>query len=223
MVRHKASAFLLCATSCLLLFPASVLADDFAPPPWDRSHPRAITAEWEFLTPDNPLGPDGPLTNVTTKGSGSVPSLASIVGSPAGFGWVVGDGDGGWYFTDGGSIHFTLDNILDHEPIKHIWLQVTHTPGLGLGLDPLAPINLGATGAFPGPVSMLPHGPGSTIFYWDMFPNPPWEEFRLVAIGNGVIDQVLIDTISIPEPSSFVLCGIGLVSLALILRRRRHN
>jgi hypothetical protein len=54
-----------------------------------------------------------------------------------------------------------------------------------------------------------------------MFPNPPWEDFRLLVFGGGEIDQIVVDTISIPEPSSVVLCGIGLLSVAMIARRRR--
>jgi len=207
-----------------LALPCVASADDFAPPPWLRAHPHAITAEWEFLTPANPLGPDGPgpLTNVGTKGTGTVVSSASISGL-AGLGWGIGDGDGGWFFPDGGSIRFTLDNVVDTEPVKHLWLQVTHTPGLGLAVDPLAGFNFGATGSLPGTVSMIPHGPTSTIFYWDMFPNPAWEEFRLLIFGQGEIDQVVVDSISIPEPSSLVLSGFGLLALGLVVRKHRQR
>jgi hypothetical protein len=158
---------------------------------------------------------------VGAKGSGTVATSAIISGGPAGLGWGIGDGDGGWFFPDGGDIHFRVDNVIDNEPVKHIWLQVTHTPGLGLAVDPLTGFNFATTGSFPGAVSMIPHGPTSTIFYWDMFPNPPWEDFRLLVFGGGEIDQIVVDTISIPEPSSVVLCGIGLLSVAMIARRRR--
>jgi hypothetical protein len=219
MLRRKTLALLLLSALCLTLAPVIASADDFAPPPWDRGHPHAITAEWEFLTPANPLVPDG-FTNVFAKGGGSVVTTATIAG-PGGLGWGIGDGDGGWFFPGGGDIHFLVDNVIDTEPVKHIWLQVTHTPGLGLAVDPLAGVNVPATGSHPTPVSMIPHGPTSTIFFWDMFPNPPFEEFRLLVFGPGEIDQVFLDTISIPEPSSFVLCGIGLLVVGLVARRRR--
>lgn len=224
MLRRTALWFLLLIAFSWTLAPAISRADDFAPPPWLRAHPHAITAEWEFLTPANPLAPDGPgpLTNVFTKGSGSVPTTATIAGA-AGLGWGIGDGDGGWFFPDGGDILFDVDNVIDHEPVKHLWLQVTHTPGLGLAVDPMAAFNLGATGALPGPPTMIPHGPTSTIFFWDMFPNPPWERFRLLVFGTGEIDQVVIDTISIPEPSTFVLCGLGLACVAIAACRRRRG
>jgi hypothetical protein len=223
MFRRKSVAVCLLCAFALALATSITVADDFAPPPWSRLHPHAVTAEWEFSAPANPTAPDGPLTNVFFKGSGTVPTSAAITGSPAGLGWGPGDGDGGWFFPEGGDIHFTVDNVIDNEPVKHIWLQVTHTPGLGLAVDPLAGINFAATGSLPSPVMTIPHGPTSTIFFWDMFPNPPWEEFRLLVFGTGEIDQVVVDTISIPEPSSVVLCGIGLLTIGAVVHRRRRQ
>jgi hypothetical protein len=219
MLQHKVFALVLSCACCVALAPIGAKADDFAPPPWMRAHPRAITAEWEFFTPADPLAPDGPLTNVGTKGSGTIPTIADVFAD----GWGMGDGDGGWFFADPGSIVFDVDNVVDVEPVKHIWLQVTHTPGLPLGIDPLAGFNMSATGSAPGPVSMIPHGPTSTIFHWDMFPNPPWERFTLLVFGTGEIDQVVVDTISIPEPSTLVLSGLGLAGLGLIARRRHKQ
>jgi hypothetical protein len=208
MIRRKMLSLVVLITLFRALAPTVGLADDFAPPPWDRSDLYAVTAEWEFLTPANPTPPDGPLTNVMTKGSGTIPTFVSISGGPAGLGWGMGDGDGGWFFPDSGDMHFRIDNVIDQRPVKHLWMQVTHTPMLGLGVDPLAGFNGAATGSLPGPVSMISHGPTSTIFHWDMFPNPPWEEFRLLVFGTGEIDQVVVDTISIPEPTSFLLVSV---------------
>ena len=64
------------------LSPALASADDFAPPPWSRSDPFALTAEWEFSTPANPTLADGGLTNVYTKGGGPVITDATITVAP---------------------------------------------------------------------------------------------------------------------------------------------
>lgn len=221
MLWRKMFSLVLFSAASLTLAPSIAAADDFAPPPWFRGLPSAITAEWEFDAPANPALPGGPLTNVFVKGTGGSPTDAVLTGA-AGLGWGPGDGDGGWFFPDGGDILFTVDNVVDIEPVKHIWLQVTHTPGLGLGLDPLFGINVGATGSTPSAISMTPVDAIHTIFTWDMFPNPPWETFRLLVFGGGEIDQVVVDTISIPEPSTFVLCGIGIVAVGLVARRRRR-
>lgn len=199
------------------LVPAITYADDFAPPPWLRTHPNAITAEWEFLTPANPNSPpDGPLSNVLIKGSGTAPGgTSALITGAGGLGWGIGDGDGGWFFPAGGDILFRVDNVVDLEPVKHIRVQVTHTPGLFLGIDPLAAFNSVATGSLPGPITTTPFDSMHTFFDWDMFPNPPWEDFRLLVSGQGEIDQVLIDTISIPEPTSgfmIVLAVFGAIT-----------
>ena len=109
-------------------------------------------------------------------------------------------------------IRIHMDNVTDLRPVKHLWVQVTHTPMLAVGLDPLGPFNMGATSSTPGPVTTISHGPTSTIFHWDMFPNPPWEDFRIVVFNGGEIDQVVVDTFSVPEP-----CGIALGAFALFL------
>lgn len=219
MIRRKMFSLILFSAICLTLAPTIASADDVAPPPWLRTDSRAITAAWEFDTPANPSAPGGPLTNVFTKGGGTVGTSALVAG-PAGLGWGPGDGDGGWFFPAGGDILFTVDNVIDTEPVKHIWMQVTHTPGLGLAVDPLAAVNLGATGSVPGAISLIPVDATHTIFAWNMFPNPPWEQFRLLVGGGGEIDEVVVDTISVPEPSTFVLCGIGLLFLGLAAQRR---
>lgn len=210
-----------CRALVLLVFLVPIAsADDFFPPPWLRTDPSAITAEWEFFTPANPAAPDGTLTNVGMKGGGSVPSLAFITGSPAGLGWGMGDGDGGWFFPDGGDIRFVLDNVVHPRPVKHIRMQVTHTPGLGVAVDPMGLINFGATGSVPNPVTMTPIDGIHTLFTWDMFPNPPFEEFRLRVFGTGEIDQVVVDTLCVPEPATMGVLAMGMG--ALVMRRSRR-
>ena len=224
MIRRKMLSLALFSAICLTLAPTIASGDDFAPPPWDRAHPNAITAEWEFSAPANPSAPDGPLTDVFLKGSGTAPGgTFATISAESGFGWGIGDDDGAWFFPEFGDITFRVDNVVDIEPVKHIWMQVTHTPGLGVAVDPLAGFNFGATGSLAGAVTTIPFDATHTIFAWNMFPNPPWEDFRLLVSGPGEVDQVVIDTISIPEPSTFVLCGIGLLSLGLAARRRHRR
>jgi hypothetical protein len=225
MIMFRRTSLVLLSALFVALSPVATLADDFAPPPWDRSSPFAITAEWEFLTPANPAAPDGPLTNVGAKGSGSVLTSVDIFG-PSGWGLSSPDfdDDGGWFFppvTDPRGMRFRVDNVIDHEPIKHLWVQVTHSPGLTMFIDPMASFNLPATGSTPGPVLISVLSPINTLFQWDMFPNPPWEDFTLHVTGTGEIDQVVVDTIStgIPEPTTFVVYGLVLMAVGIAWRR----
>jgi hypothetical protein len=50
-----------------------------------------------------------------------------------------------------------------------------------------------------------------------IFPNPDWEVFHIETPGN--LRQVVIDTISIPEPATMALMGAG--GLLAVRRRRR--
>ncbi len=54
-------------------------------------------------------------------------------------------------------------------------------------------------------------------------PNPPWE---ILTMGEFIsypayVDQVVIDTICIPEPGTLVLLAVGCVRLLVRPRRRR--
>lgn len=213
MVRLKLVSF--SSLVCLVLVPVLAPADDFAPPPWSRSDPYAVTAEWEFLTPANPSPPDGALTNVLTKGSHSVATIAEIVG-PAGWG---GDSGGNWFFppsTEPQGIRFTIDNIVDTRPVKNIQVQVTHSPGVGLFIDPLPSLN---TSTPTPPVIISGSDATHSLFVWSMFPNPPWETFFLHVTTPGEIREVVVDTIStVPEPSMFVWCGLALATVGLVCR-----
>jgi hypothetical protein len=232
MLRLRALSFVSLTAICLT--PLVSLADDFAPPPWSRLHPGAVTAEWEFLTPANPASPDGPLTDLS-HGGGTVPggTRAEIFGP--GIGWGT-TSDGNWFFPGGGTdpkgMRFWVDNVPDLEPVKHLRVQVTSSfdlPGTAMFIDTLAGFNFAATGSTPGPVSMFtapgtsPFGPvWHTLFTWDMFPNPDWETFVLHVTGGGEIRQVVIDTIStsIPEPATFVVYGVAVLLVGLVYWKR---
>jgi len=211
----------------MVLAPAIVSADDFAPPPWDRPsapNPFAITAEWEFLSSANPLAPDGPLTDLTS-GSGMVPggiSTAFILGDGSEF-WSIGDGDGMWSFPTTSTIHFELDNVLDTEPIKNIRMQITHSPGALVLVDPLSSFNLAGNGSTADIPDVSFFDATHTLITWNMFPNPPWEEFDLIIPPGTEIDQVLVDTVSVPEPTSLVLCSIGAMVIGAGAWQRRKR
>ena len=205
----------------LLLVPTVASADDFSPPAWPRSDPFAVTAEWEFFTPANPATPDGPLTNVGTKGSGTAPGGTFV--DIAGGGWG-GTSGGNWFFPGPGEMHFRVDNVVDTRPIKFIQVQVTSTPGMALFLDPLAGFNFGATGTTYGPVSAttIPgtssFGPVDyTVFTWNMYPNPPWEDFVLRIGGPGEIRQVVVDTLSaVPEASTIASFALVVLTMGMV-------
>ena len=177
-----------------------------------------MTAEWEFLDPGSPLlPPDGPLTDLS-NGSGSIPTVAAYI---AGGIWDPLDGDGGWTFPGGGEIQIEMDNIIDFEPFKDIWIQITF-------FGP-APPTVAQIIAFDNEVGgavtsqLIDHGPGPdpgihVWEHWRLWPNPDYETIFIQVDPQVSIDQIIVDTQSVPEPATVMLLALG---LGFLVRRRR--
>jgi len=199
----------LIAMACMALTVGSAVANDIYPPPWTRGGPGTATAEWEFNTGANPAQPDGPLTDLTRCGNSTLTQIG-IVGS--GVNWSTGQ----WSFPNGGELQITMDNVIDTEPQKDVWLQVTYT-------GPTPP-HLAAITPYPGgsAVGISDGGtPGQYLTHWQIQPNPAWEQLFVIVQPGTTINEVVLDTISAPEPATlslFALAGVGLV--ARRIRRR---
>jgi hypothetical protein len=230
----------LLATLCVTcLFAVSAGADDFYPPPW-RGQPLSVEAEWdfEFGNPDPPPPSTGLVPSFfnSVPGSGSE-TLSDYYTHIDGTGTYVPDPDGtgpkgaGFNFT-GFAVH--VANWIDDEPYKDIRIQVTGylleggedpgsppdwelVSGQGSTWDPTGPVTWNLTG------SGYDRDPETGIIQtWNdyhMMPNPDYETFELTGILPGiVIDQIYVDTVSAPEPTTVGVLALG--GLALIRRRR---
>ena len=223
-------------------------ADDLSPPNWTRLAPLTTVQEWEFLASTPPgvgAPPDGTTAGISPFYNGGGVPLAF---TGTGVSWLpqytlnfpngpvvlqgvyLGDG------TQNSYIDFDIPDWIDFEPVKHFRLQVA-------GLWPPIPLPstafISATDNLPGGVVAQFVGDGVSplaislefhrYFDWDLFPNPDSEVFRLIVPQGAIINQVVIDTISIPEPASAVLVMLGLLGLATIrgrqapLHRRRRS
>ena len=204
-------------------------ADDFSPPEWDRNDPYAMTAEWEFTSDINPVSPDGEsgITNLA-NGGGHI-TQATISGPPWGGEspiWQPGDGDGEWYFPEGGLITIEMDNVIDFMPYNDLWGQITYRNPMGLLVAPTVlditafDNEVGSNVAATFQYSQGSYGPGTTEYYaamWRLSPNPDWETIIIEVPITMTVDQIVVDTISVPEPATLLLLSLG----GLLLRRRK--
>ncbi len=215
------------------------VADDLLPPPW-RGQPLTTLAEWEFLTPANPAAPDGTLPTVMGDGGAGLPPLASMSGPLL---WDPFDGDGAWIGEAGplpGQIELDIPNWIDNEPIK--WLQIQMTVQRYFVPDPLDPTkqilvspHVNSISAFDpaGPtnsmlVQVLPELPVNPLNgtylrteVWKILPNPDNEQILIDVPVDTLVDEIVVDTISIPEPTTCGLLAVVLLGLSVVQRRLR--
>lgn len=207
-------ARLLClaALACvpvLLLSPA-VHADDLAPPPY-RGEPHSVLAKFDLFGGTQPGPPDQfnavggiyPLDPLTPGiGAGMFDPTRNAITYPV-----------------------FLPNFIDPLPLKRIRVQYSWfgnpTGPIGDAMtDAILPSPGGAVQLVGGTPPVLVPGSGNVFHRWDdyeIIPNPDSERFEISFI-NADPRWIVIDTISIPEPSAVVLGG--LVAMLAVAQRR---
>ncbi len=212
-----------------LAFTGAATAHDLEPPAWrDLTHPYYTLSEWQFSTPLNPA----PAENTPCLGNGVPPSGFTSPVAIMGPGMQYNPLIGGWYPIDpsGGNITLEVNNWIDYEPYKIIRVQMTYFG------DPSAQpdiINVFGDDHATGPATAVPVGPAQwySIDQWDtewhwwqdweMIPNPDWEVIQIFVPRDTLVHQIVVDTISAPEPATagLLLCG----GLAALRRRNPHK
>jgi hypothetical protein len=196
------------------------IADDLNVPPWWQL-PGSLYVEWDEVSPGQGDLATGPL-NIGDPATPYPISDADLGAGPGQPALEIVPGP------DGIDYRFFLPNYVDRLPIKNMRIQVTYSglePSIVsiVGSDPDSPV------AVVGPknhVVGIPDNPLATGYYyedWDLFPNPDWEVVHLLVPTATRINQVVIDSISIPEPSAMALAFCGLVGAAIAGRRRRSG
>jgi hypothetical protein len=220
---------------CLALVVAAIcslssaaLADDLFQPTW-RGQEGTTFEKWEFNSSANPADPDvinnpyGTASAAITlgrMGDGWINQYPGL-GTPTGY-WDIG-APGTPPEGPNGQIVIDIDNRLEPLPYKEIWVQVTcfkdtvqppivSVPGATLLEDPTLTVVEDAP----------PFGEWVLqLTKWRIEPNPSHEQVILSAdpLWGATIDEVVIDTICIPEPATF---GLLVVGCLVAFRRRRR-
>ncbi len=199
---------------------ATAIAHDLFPPLW-RGQPGSTFQEWTFDTDANPAAPTllnnpygAPAATITVGafGAGWQQQLPGL-GSQTGY-WDIGDA------IEGAQIVLDIPNRPVQDLYKEIWVQVTSY--VDINQAPLVSVP-GATllGSDQAIVEQVPEG-GSWVLdltKWRIEPNPSQEQIVLSAIPmfGATIDQIVVDTICVPEPATLLTLVVGGIAL---LRRR---
>jgi len=179
-------------------------AASFAAPAW-RGDLGSTWQQWDF-TDNNPTpSPDDGYNPYN-------PAQMQIVGGN----YQPTVSDGAWQVS--GSVYAYIPNSPDNNPHKEIWVEVIWQPmnsSLFLPDEPMVGVTPFADSSTK-EVTPLAGDWYSTLFKLDLSPNPSEEYISLS--GDYLVDQIVIDTICIPEPTTVLLLVCGVVPL---LRRRK--
>lgn len=212
----------------LVLFSANrAQADDFNPPDW-RGDPLSVEAEWNFE--------GGIITSYAPDYFNAVGSQEKTLDSY----WTHIDGTGAWvpdpddlgpkgagadYF---GGFVIHLANWNDDELYKDIRLQLTgyylqsngpvlewDLPYFDITASPLNSWTITDGGV------NYDLGQDITRAWYDIriWPNPDNEDIWFDPVPGIVIDQIYVDTISIPEPASVAMMAL-VTGFGLFIRRK---
>ncbi len=193
-------------------------ADDLIPAPW-RDQPNTTFQEATFSQP----------WDVSWE------TVANPFGDPDI--WMYGDiwqwdeeaeGRSGVVSWDDSGNAFSMDIPNSQEPNreKRIWVQVTY---FRAGPTIWEAYGMGAGGGSWGPglpplEGSVDHGDGWITEAREMVlePNPPGEFVGVHWEGVGMVDQVVVETICVPEPGTLamVLGGLALLCAGTLRRRR---
>lgn len=192
----------------------SVEAEDYNPPPWTRGGPGTTYQKWEFGTDDATPSPEAdyinPLGEAGLEVTGTAPWTV----------WLADDHEHGgvWKFED--YIQVDIFNFDQENPYKEIWVQLTFAADGMDGLNPILSTVPAATGA-----AEVIHKEQIDDWYWRatysliIELNPSSETIYIQPRDCTMyLDELVIDTICVPEPITICLLGLG----GLLLARRRR-
>jgi len=195
------------AAAIIAMLAPSVCADDLNPPFW-RGDPGTTLQMWEFGTAANPTPPD-----VVANPYGD--PLLTVAGNFPYTLWKATDfgHQGVWRFEDW--MILEIPNNPEPNDHKYIWMQITYSSGYGH--DP-------ELFTLPPEASIMPISKVQLDdYYWHgtyvitITPNCAFETIYIEPRDcTAYIDEIVVDTICIPEPASLLLLAVA----GLFLRRR---
>lgn len=205
---------------CLLLALSAGLAyaEDLTPPPWQRYQPGTTFARWEFSMPDPQPVPDQFYNPYGLLNTLVQPGLLQS--------WqpVWGGRQGVWPLS--GTIQVTIPNSPVANPYKDIFVQLTWAQQAPNVFPIIRDVSSNTFASLVHQIALGPTGEsfGDGMWYYGLYqmrlyPNPSSE--TLIIDGAVMVDELVIDTRCVPEPSSILALGIGTIGMLGLIRRKR--
>lgn len=209
---------------------APAQADNFAPPEYVGAE-LSVSAEWEFN--DGGANPSDPsfFTQVADDANEREADDTITRATVTDMSWLMGpDNDGRWVADQGsiGTMSFDVANWIDFQSTKFMRVQITFGPDESV--EPVDDPTITQVTAVDNEIGAVPpeniqslgieqFDQGRIVEDFMIQPNPDHETVVMEVPQGTFVDQVWIDTVSVPEPASMALLGAG--GLGLLARRRR--
>lgn len=199
---------------------SAALADDLNPPPWDRQDPAATFQHWTFDTQPVDMAAIPPDIDENQFGDPLIIDSYSTSSE-----WLESyqGRQGVWHaYWD---FWIDLPNDPEPRPLKDIYVQFTYFYNDPTGWDNGRPIiddvfipegvfNIGLVDEF-----QLEGDWWYSRWHIEIEPNVDFESLHVIAddgYSELIFDQIVVDTICIPEPAGMLLLGFA----GLFIRRR---
>jgi hypothetical protein len=203
---RKCLSGLVCAA---LVLPLAGRAHDVISPCW-RGQPDTTFADWRFDTSANPTSPEA---SVNAYG----PPSASVTVIPSGAGWISQLGGFGsqsnfWSLGPAGDVTVSIPNKPGVSPdsSKFVWVQTTEFIDNFIYFP--ASVSIPGASLIAASAPQLVEAVGSPSVGWFVYqslwrldPSPSTNSVTVTAgIYDSLIDQIVVDTICITNPDTYV-------------------